>query len=257
MNISANQLEILIHIAREAGDAVMEIYARPTFESQVKSDDSPLTEADLASDQIIRKGLETNFPNIFILSEESGNVKDIGNVKEFFLVDPLDGTKEFIKRNGEFTINIAWIVDGVAIAGVVYAPALNELFYAAQGLGAWKKTSQGDAQSLRVTAATKNQTLRVVGSRSHGAEEMEKWLAQLEQPYEFTAAGSSLKFCRVAEGAADVYPRFGLTSQWDTAAGQCVVEQAGGMVRDVDGNLMLYGIDREILNPFFIAQAKY
>ncbi|MEN9781368.1 MAG: 3(2),5-bisphosphate nucleotidase CysQ, partial [Pseudomonadota bacterium] len=171
-----------------------------------------------------------------------------------FLVDPLDGTKEFLKRNGEFTVNIALIEHGAPVAGVVLAPALGELFYAAQGLGAFKAQADGSgAQPIRCSAAPDDAPLRVVGSRSHGLGALDAWLAALKRPYVFTAAGSSLKFCRIAEGAADVYPRFGPTSQWDTAAGQCVLEQAGGRVVAAQAQPLRYGLDRLVINPEFVA----
>jgi 3'(2'), 5'-bisphosphate nucleotidase len=170
----------------------------------------------------------------------------------FFLVDPLDGTKEFLKRNGEFTVNIALIRNGRPVAAVVGAPALDVMYVAGEGLGAVRRDAVGET-SLRVPDRKSGEPLRVIGSRSHAAAEMEAWLRQLSEPHVFIAAGSSLKFCRVAEGAADIYPRFGPTSQWDTAAGQCVLEMAGGSVDTLDGAPFRYGLNRPMLNPPFIA----
>jgi 3'(2'),5'-bisphosphate nucleotidase len=188
---------------------------------------------------------------VFIVSEESSSAQ--GGVHDrFFLVDPLDGTKEFLKRNDEFTVNIALIEQGRPVAGVVLAPALGELYFAAQGLGAWKRQG-GSVTALRTQSMQGR--LRVIGSRTHGGEALAHWLEQLQGEHSFVAAGSSLKFCRIAEGAADIYPRLGPTSQWDTAAAQAVLEQAGGAVLDAQGADLRYGLDRPVLNPYFIALA--
>lgn len=251
MQVTQQQLDTLCDIVCEAGEAVMAVY-RGDCVAWEKADASPLTEADLRADAIIRSGLEAEFPGMFILSEESSS-GDLVHADAFFLVDPLDGTKEFLNHNDEFTVNIALIHRGVPVAGVVLAPALGELFFAAKGLGAWKHDASS-TMPLRVTA-TRDETspLRVIGSRSHGGEALAAWLATL--PYEHTVvtAGSSLKFCRLAEGRADIYPRFGLTSQWDTAAAQCVLELAGGAVMNMDGAPLRYGLDRPVLNSDFIA----
>jgi 3'(2'), 5'-bisphosphate nucleotidase len=253
MQITQQQLETLCQIACEAGDAVMAVY-RTDFAAEYKADASPLTEADLRADAIIRQRLGTAFAGVFILSEESTSVAlgGLDAVETFFLVDPLDGTKEFLKRSDEFTVNIALIHQGRPIAGVVLAPALGELFYAATGLGAHKRSSVGTVP-LQVAPYAHASALRVMGSRSHGTDALAAWLAQLPCPHSFVAAGSSLKFCRIAEGRADVYPRFGPTSQWDTAAAQCVLEVAGGAVTDMQGQRLCYGMDRPILNPEFVA----
>ena len=170
----------------------------------------------------------------------------------FFLVDPLDGTKEFLKRNGEFTVNIAWIAGGEPVMGVVYAPALGELFYAAKGLGAWKRDASG-TRSISCRKFDGSGPLRIIGSRSHGGDALATWMAGLRCEHDFVAAGSSLKFCRIAEGQADIYPRFGPTSQWDTAAAHCVLVQAGGNVANLAGEPLLYGLDLPQLNPEFVA----
>jgi 3'(2'), 5'-bisphosphate nucleotidase len=250
--IDKTQLQVLCDIALAAGREVMDVYGTD-FSSVQKDDDSPLTQADLRSDQVIREGLERSFAGVFILSEES-SPQAKGNHERFFLVDPLDGTKEFLKRNDEFTVNIALVDKGVPVAGVVYAPALGELYFGAQGQGAWKR-KDGATQPLRTQAPGAGGALRVIGSRSHGGEELARWLQQLTVPHTFVAAGSSLKFCRLAEGAADVYPRLGPTSQWDTAAAQAVLECAGGAVLEAGGSDLRYGLQRPILNPYFIALA--
>lgn len=250
MTMDEKHLETLCAIAAAAGAEIMAVYAGE-LAAWEKSDASPLTEADLRADKVIREGLESAFPEVFILSEESSS-GTLVPTETFFLVDPLDGTKEFLKRNGEFTVNIAQVHQGRVVAGVVFAPALGECFYAATGLGAWKRDSRG-ATRLQVANYDANQPLRIIGSRSHGGEKLGAWLANLTVGHSFLAAGSSLKFCRLAEGLADLYPRFGPTCQWDTAAAQCVLENAGGAVVDLEGQALSYGLEREILNPEFIA----
>lgn len=249
MTPTREQLTLLCEIAAAAGREIMAVYAEGG-ETWQKDDASPLTEADLRADRVIRAGLENAFPGVFILSEESRSAGD--HLPEtFFLVDPLDGTKEFLKRNGEFTVNIALVHRGRPVAGVVLAPALDELFYAASGLGAWKRGAGGSERPL--TAARAASPLRVIGSRSHGGEALGRWLQTLDAAHTFVAAGSSLKFCRIAEGEADIYPRFGPTSQWDTGAAQCVLEIAGGAVVDLARRPLGYGLERPLLNPEFMA----
>ena len=211
MICSQDQLQTLCRIAHLAGEEILSVYHQGGCEVWQKDDASPLTLADLRADMVIRHGLETAFPGVFVLSEES---RSTGAPKDdvFFLVDPLDGTKEFLKRNGEFTVNIALVYQGVPIAGVVYAPALGEMFYAAQGVGAWMRTADGPEEVLQVRPWVPIEPLRVIGSRSHGGDKLANWLSTLSCKHSFVAAGSSLKFCRIAQGRADVYPRFGPTS---------------------------------------------
>lgn len=248
MTMRKAELDHLCGLAEAAGHEVMAVY-RSDFASWPKDDGSPLTQADLRADAVIRAGLQAAFPGVFVLSEESSSAAS-HEPGRFFLVDPLDGTREFLQRNDEFTVNIALIEDGRPVAGVVLAPALGELFYAAQGLGAWKNVA-GEVAALR--SAPAGTALRVLGSRSHATAAQAAWLARLPADYSFVAAGSSLKFCRLAEGRADIYPRLGPTCQWDTAAGQAVLEQAGGVVLDAHGQPLRYGLDRPILNPHFVA----
>ena len=250
MRLTHSELEVLCQIAVSAGKEIMDVYNNGG-EAWQKSDDTPLTEADLRADAIIRRELEHHFPDIFILSEESSSSEQKTH-DCFFLVDPLDGTKEFLKRNGEFTVNIALIDRGRPVGGVVYAPALNELFFGAHHIGAWKRDSHKN-QAIKTVSSVDHNPLRIMGSRSHGTEKLGLWLNQITRPYIFMEAGSSLKFCRVAEGQADLYPRFGPTSQWDTAAAQAVLEAAGGIVTDLQGQTLSYGLDRAILNPEFFA----
>lgn len=252
MRLDRPQLETLCTIAEEAGREIMAVYAG-AIASWDKPDASPLTEADLRADRVIRSGLERSFPGMFILSEESRSAGS-GVPDAFFLVDPLDGTREFLKRNDEFTVNIALVVAGVPEAGVVLAPALGQLYFAAQGLGAFRRAG-GATEPIHVQPAGAGDALRIMGSRSHASDELGAWLARLGRGHSFVAAGSSLKFCRIAEGEADAYPRHGPTSQWDTAAAQAVLEQAGGAVVDASGQPLRYGVERPVLNPWFLALA--
>jgi 3'(2'), 5'-bisphosphate nucleotidase len=250
--LNSGQLHQLCLLARQAGSQIMEVYAQGG-EVLEKPDRSPLTEADLRADRVIAAGLHSGFGDWPVVSEESGAPPAEGRAADgtFFLVDPLDGTREFLQRNGEFTVNIALVQAGQPVAGVVYAPALDELFFGAAGLGVFKRDATG-TRPIRTSALLPGQTLRVLGSRSHGADRVQQWLAGLNRPYSFVPAGSSLKFCRVAEGAADVYPRLGPTSQWDTAAAQAIVELAGGVVLDLQGQPLRYGTHRSALNPEFM-----
>lgn len=253
--VSNRELGILCNIAHCAGREILDVYGT-SFASWQKDDHTPLTEADLRADRLIRTELERAFPGVFIWSEESRSELASGTLPHtFFLVDPLDGTREFLKRNDEFTVNVALVQRGEPVAGVVAAPALGELFAAAQGLGAWKHTASG-CQRLEPATPPYKGPLRVIGSRSHGTDALSAWLAQLRSPYTFVAAGSSLKFCRLAEGRADVYPRLGPTCQWDTAAGQAVLECAGGAVLDAHGRDLRYGLERPVTNSFFVALAR-
>lgn len=255
MSFTLEQLHTLCAIAEAAGREIMDVYDHGGV-TWHKDDASPLTEADVRADAVIRAGLEVVFPGAFIWSEESRSA-EAATGNGFFLVDPLDGTKEFLKRNGEFTVNIAWVQDGYPVAAVVLAPALGELFYALQGVGAWQRhlAAAPEEAALAVQPAPADQPLRVMGSRSHGGEALAAWLGRLPRPHSFVAAGSSLKFCRIAQGQADIYPRFGPTSQWDTAAAQCVLEAAGGAVLDLQGQRLRYGLERPVLNPEFVATA--
>lgn len=249
--MNADDMGALCAIAEDAGREIMQVYASGGAVWS-KEDSSPLTEADLRADRLIRARLEQRFAGVFILSEESVSAEG-GDPASLFLVDPLDGTKEFLKRSDEFTVNIAFVQGGAPVAGVVCAPALGETFFAAEGLGAWKRVGGGAAAPIRTASFDADRPLRIIGSRSHGGEQLTQWLSRLDRPHDFVAAGSSLKFCRIGEGAADLYPRFGLTSQWDTAAAQAVLTIAGGCVTDFSGAPLVYGVARPILNPDFVA----
>lgn len=248
----SNLLNSSVVIARQAGAEIMKIYKSDDFSIETKTDDSPLTAADLASHHSIIEGLEALQPAFPILSEESDKISfdERRQWKTYWLIDPLDGTKEFIKRNGQFTVNIALIHDHKPVLGVVYVPVTDDCYFAAQGAGAFKQTGKKEASRIQVRnpAAEK---LIVAGSRSHRTGELDDYLAKMGA-HEFRPIGSSLKFCLVAEGEADIYPRIGLTCEWDTAAAQAVVECAGGRVIDIAGNPLLYNTKESLLNPYFL-----
>ncbi len=239
-------------IARDAGAAILSIYGSD-FEVRSKDDASPVTDADEAAELVILAGLKALTPDIPVVAEESaaaGNMPDdLG--REFWLVDPLDGTKEFISRNGEFTVNIALIRDGAPVLGVVYAPAVERLFFASGPGRAFQITGSGEAQAIAARPAP-DDGLTVVVSRSHKDQATDDYLADFTVAHE-TSAGSSLKFCLVAAGEADLYPRLGRTCEWDTAAGHAVLAAAGGSVQTLDGMALAYGKD-SIYNPFFVAR---
>ena len=238
-------------LARDAGTAIMQIYAGE-FAVERKDDDSPLTAADLAAHRVIVKGLRALTPRIPILSEESAEQagwQERRSWPRYWLVDPLDGTREFIKRNGEFTVNIALIENHAPALGVVYAPALDELYWAWLGGNAFFSTKSQSGQLHTRPRAT---PLLVAGSRSHAGPRMLGVLDKLG-PLTLVPLGSSLKFCRTAHAEVDLYIRFGPTSEWDTAAGQCVLEQAGGRVLRTDGQALDYNAKESLLNPDFLA----
>ena len=251
-------LETLIEAALAAGAEIEAIYAAE-FTTEDKLDGSPVTEADRRAEAIILERLGSAFPGIAVLAEEeaaAGRIPALG--ERFFLVDPLDGTKGFIQRNGEFTVNIALIEDRRPVAGVVYAPDSAALYYGAKGEGAFRRIGRGAPPTERIRPRPRPATgLAGIGSRNHAAAGTAERMAALGVT-EFVPAGSSLKFCLVAEGSADVYPRWGRTMEWDTGAGQAVLEAAGGRVLALDGDreagpLLYAKADMEFANPHFIA----
>lgn len=259
--ISATMVSQVLEIARQAGAAIMGVYAEMqvgaagTGAAQVshKDDGSPLTKADLLAHQVIARGLTALTPHIPVVSEEDdASQRHRLSTGQFWLIDPLDGTKEFLARNDEFTVNIALIQDGVAIFGVVLAPALAQTYWGGLGTGAFRAINQ-HVEAIQVAPPQERsaQALRVVASKSHMNAETVAFIGRLG-PHALVQAGSSLKFCRVAEGNADVYPRLGPTCEWDTAAAQAVVEAAGGCVLGLDGAPLRYG-KPELLNPHFVA----
>ena len=244
-------LDEVRRIAAAAADRILSVYRSP-FEVERKADESPLTEADLAAHRTIVEGLRALSPAIPVLSEESADVDFATRAgwSRYWLVDPLDGTKDFVKRNGEFTVNIALIDYHEPVLGVVAVPVTGVSYAAARGLGARRYDADG-MSALRARAPA-SPPWRVAASRSHADRRTEAFIRNLG-PTERISIGSSLKFCLLAEGEIDLYPRFGPTCEWDTAAAQCVVEQAGGRVTDVGLEPLRYNTGESFLNPFFLA----
>jgi len=243
--------DVLLQLARQAGRAIVDIYEQD-FQVELKADQSPLTAADLASHHTIVAGLATLTPDIPVLSEESASLPyDIRRQwQRYWLVDPLDGTREFVKRNGEFTVNIALIEDGRAVFGVVHVPVSGVSYVGRVGEGAHKIDEHGIRQPIRVTA-NRQTPLRVAGSRSHAGDSLQRFLDKVGE-HQIVSMGSSLKLCLVADGSADIYPRLGPTSEWDTAAAQAVVEAAGGRVTDTQMQPLRYNQKDSLLNPHFL-----
>ncbi len=259
----------IVRIAKKAGDAILDVYTSD-FCVETKDDQSPLTLADENSHKVISDNLKALYPDIPLLSEEGKNIpyNERKGWEYFWLVDPLDGTKEFIKRNGEFTVNIALIHKDRPIIGVIYVPVKGLLYFAQEGIGAYKFEGKGalddfnadnelTAHSQKLPKMAENKPFTVVGSRSHMSKETEEYVSELKQKHgelNIVSAGSSLKFCLVAEAQADVYPRFGPTMEWDTAAGHVIVREAGGHVTDVKKGSPLAYNKESLLNPWFIAE---
>ncbi|MFB9066594.1 3'(2'),5'-bisphosphate nucleotidase CysQ [Pseudofulvimonas gallinarii] len=240
-------------LARAAGQAILAVYRRD-FDVAIKDDHSPLTEADLASHRLLVDGLSAIAPGLPVVSEESAvQVPAVERLRwpRYWLVDPLDGTREFIKRNDEFTVNIALVENRRPVFGIVHAPALDELAWAARGVGAWHE--QGGIRSA-LAGRPLPEVPVVCVSRSHASARTQTVLDALGT-HEALAAGSALKFIRLAQGRADLYPRLGPTSEWDTAAGQCIVEEAGGSLVDFAGVAFHYNRGESLLNPGFLAAA--
>lgn len=263
-------LSTAIHASIEAGIAIMEVYDSGDLKTNLKKDQSPLTVADLRSHAVISSGLkETGYP---ILSEEGRDIHYDERKKwnSFWMIDPLDGTKEFIKRNGEFTVNIALIEYNEPVLGVVYLPVLKRLYYAVKGGGGHRidRIDQNEPvqapgklveRSISLPDEREGKTIRVVASRSHLSPETKEFIGQLEErneKIELLSAGSSLKLCLIAEGRADVYPRLGPTMEWDIAAGHIIITESGGTVRKLDGTFLKYN-KPDLLNPWFVAKSTF
>lgn len=273
--IPSDLISSVKEISQAAGAAILDVYNREgSIEVTSKHDYSPLTEADIAAHKIIVSALLKLTPEVPILSEESADISwgERQAWSTYWLVDPLDGTKEFIKRNGEFTVNIALIENHVPVLGVVFVPVSGVLYSGAIGYGAFKQSdgveSQINVASMSVEPTlddVKNDTkdfVKIVASRSHRGVELDSWIHKVEKSFkkvELLSMGSSLKICLVAEGKADIYPRLALTSEWDTAAAQAVLEAAGGTLTDTEFATYRYNQKEDILNPFFfaIADADY
>jgi len=237
-------------LAKQAGEKILEIY-NTGFSVEEKDDKSPLTAADMASHNTIVAGLEALTPDIPVLSEESAKIPYAERAAwdTYWLIDPLDGTKEFIKRNGEFTVNIALVDKGVPVLGVVHVPVTGVTYAACAGQGSIKEVPGEGEKPIRVRKLS-DSPVAVVGSRSHQGDSLKAFLEKLGD-HEMVSMGSSLKICLVAEGVADVYPRLGLTSEWDTAAAHCVVTEAGGSLTDLEMQPLRYNTKDSLLNPFF------
>jgi 3'(2'), 5'-bisphosphate nucleotidase len=243
-------LEPVKKVAYQAGRKIMEIYDQG-FKVEEKADKTPLTEADLAAHQAIMVGLTEITPDLPVLSEESKptTFAERSAWPRYWLVDPLDGTREFINRNGEFTVNIALIDGHEPVIGVVYAPVVGSLYCAARGKGAFKKSELDDPVPIHVRSRCPEKVV-IAGSRSHQSSQFKGFLSRLPD-YEVISMGSALKSCLVAEGTADIYARLGPTSEWDTAAAQCIVEEAGGQITDTHMQRLQYNTKEELLNPHF------
>ena len=251
-------IPVIRRLALEAGDKIMEVYGQDDFDVKSKSDDSPVTAADEAADALISAGLRAAFPDVMLVTEEQAATHS-STGDTFLIVDPLDGTKEFVHRRGDFTVNIALVEGGVPTRGVVYAPARGRMFFtradgqSVEETGAFDKDRVGDLTPMRV-ADSDNAALLVVASKSHRDQATDEYINKYNVK-DMKSAGSSLKFCLVATGEADLYPRVGRTMEWDTAAGHAVLSGAGGhVVRFDDHAPLLYGKEG-YANPFFIAHA--
>lgn len=258
LTLDQSLLKQVLKVAEKAGEAILEIYHQSEeVEIEKKDDNSPVTAADHAAHKVIVESLLAAYPDVPVFSEESGGIafQDRQHWQEFWLVDPLDGTKEFINRTGEFTVNIALIQNGEPVLGVVTVPLKNTAYLGARGIGAYKVLDHEPWQEIKVRDINWDQLI-VVGSRRHGAEALDALIAKLSSRFssiETANMGSSLKFCLIAEGKADIYPRLAPTSEWDTAAAQAVLMEAGGIVLDIEFNPLQYNKGESVLNPHFYA----
>jgi len=258
----------LFNICLQAGSEILEVYSED-INVETKADDSPLTIADQRSHQAIESGLKSDFPDIPVLSEEGADIpySTRKDWEQFWLVDPLDGTKEFIKKNGEFTVNIALIEGQYPVLGVIYAPALDTFYFGKEGVGTFKleKASEREiaseedliAQSVKLPEVNESSVVNVVASRSHMSDDTQTFIDGLKKEHgevDVVSAGSSLKFCLVAEGKADHYPRYAPTMEWDTGAGQAIVEAAGGKVSRHDDGERFYYNREDLKNGWFLVE---
>ncbi len=240
-------------IAKQAGAEIKKIYSEG-FEIQEKNDHSPLTTADIASHEIITSELKMLTPDIPLLSEESTSISfnERSSWKNYWLIDPLDGTREFIKRNGEFTVNIALIMEHSSNLGVVYAPVQDVTYFASRNYGAYKQTENQTPEKITARTSTPDNKPTICGSRSHAGKSLQALQDKIGD-FELISMGSSIKMCLVAEGVADIYPRFGPTSEWDTAAAHCIVNESGGKIVDTELKTLRYNTKDSLLNPSFLA----
>ena len=257
MEINDIRLKELVNpvcdIAKQAGAEIMNIYAKG-FEIEEKQDHSPLTTADLASHTLIVNQLQALTPNIPVLSEESVSIpfEERSSWKNYWLIDPLDGTREFIKRNDEFTVNIALVTEHSSSLGVVYIPVQDVCYFASRNKGAYKQEQNQAATKIHSRASAPKNKPTICGSRSHAGKSLQALQDKIGN-FNLISMGSSIKMCLVAEGVADIYPRFGPTSEWDTAAAHCVVNEAGGVIVDTDLKTLQYNTKDSLLNPSFLA----
>ncbi len=248
-------LNDVVSLAKHAGNQVLNIY-QSDFTVEYKTDKSPITAADLASHNCICQGLHHLTPDLPIISEESVPIsfQKRRDWEKYWLIDPLDGTKEFLEKNGEFTINIALIEQHKPSLGVIFVPSMNICYFARKGQGAYKQIGQTQPKVMFSRAWKKGEPITVVISRRHGVEELKKFLAQFSS-LNLLYCGSALKFCWVAEGLADIYPRFSPTFEWDTAAGQCILNEAGGLIVDKIGQELQYNMSPSLQTADFLAIA--
>jgi 3'(2'), 5'-bisphosphate nucleotidase len=257
MTLPRKQLDELtqqcVEIAERAGEEILHVY-NTGFEVTHKDDSSPLTQADIAAHQIISQGLSTLEPLMPILSEEASppDYTVRSTWPRYWLVDPLDGTREFVKRNGEFTVNIALIEGHEPILGVVHAPVGGETWYGSRSNGAWIKKGNDNPRRIQARSPHTDEAWVIIRSRSHPSDRLQTYLEKVG-PHETLSLGSSLKTCLIAEGRADFYPRLGPTSEWDTAAAHCVLREAGGEITDTEMNPLQYNTKESLLNPEFFA----
>lgn len=242
----------VIELARQASAAIMQVYSTD-FDVDKKSDKSPVTQADLAANDVISSGLNILTPEWPVLSEEGASLefKERSQWQRYWLVDPLDGTREFVKRNDEFAVCIALIEGNKTVLGVVMAPVFEHIYFASQGNGAYKIESDETPKAIQVRSMQRDK-LAIAGSRSHSNSKLGQYLENVGE-HELISMGSALKACLVAEGKADLYPRFGPTSEWDTAAAQCILEEAGGGLTDTQLQPLRYNTKESLLNPDFFA----
>jgi len=240
----------MVSLAIKAGARILDFY-QYGFDVEHKSDQTPLTQADIAAHEIIDEGLRQLTPDIPVISEEGASIPFATRQQWplYWLVDPLDGTREFIRRNDEFTVNIALIENGKPIMGLVHAPELEQCYFAARGIGAYKKANDKKPKRIYVKSNCRKPVV-IAGSHSHPSAEFNTFIANIGD-YEMLSMGSALKSCLVAEGVADIYARLGPTSEWDTAAAQCIVEEAGGMLTDTNMQPLCYNTKDSLLNPHF------
>ena len=246
-------IENLIRISKNAGEAIMGVY-ESDFSINIKTDQSPLTKADLLSNKIICQSLKEITPEIPILSEESSDIpyQERMEWKQYWLIDPLDGTKEFIKKNGEFTTNIALIREGRPVFGIIHVPVTNHTYWGSMEFGAFELSGDSSEDIKKIVVSNTNDSkLRIVTSRSHPSGDLKSLLDRIEN-YKLVTTGSSLKFCLIAKGEADIYPRLGLTCEWDIAAGEIIAKSAGADVVSTKNKVIEYNSKEDYLNPFFL-----